>query len=310
VSISVGVLAMAATGYLAAGAIVYDRVSLVDPGCDGPAVPASFKLEGLDTSPYLMPKYDEVQIVSRDPRIALSGWYVPGALGTSGPAVVVVHGLSSCKREEGVLLPAGMLHRHGFSVLLVDLRDHGESAFEDGRYAGGTEEYLDVLGAWDWLQRRGHPAERIGLLGRSMGAASVLIAAGEEPRVAAIWEDSGYANVGEAIHDELVRRKFPTLLAPAGILAARVIAGDDITSRSPLGAVAKLHRPLFITHGDADSRFSVRFAYELAEAVRASGESAEIWIVRGAGHVEGAEREPQEYERRLADFFGRTLGAG
>jgi fermentation-respiration switch protein FrsA (DUF1100 family) len=256
-----------------------------------------------------MPKYEEVRIASRDPRIALSGWYVPGALGRSGPAVVVVHGLSSCKRQGGVLLPAGMLHRHGFSVLLVDLRDHGESAFEDGRYAGGTEEYLDVLGAWDWLQLRGHPAQRIGLLGRSMGAASVLIAAGEEPRVAATWEDSGYAAVDEAIHDELVRQRYPTWLAPAGILAARVIAGDDIASRSPLGAVTKLHgRPLFITHGDRDESFSVRFAYELADAVRRSGGRVELWIVRGAGHVQAAQLVPQEYERRLADFFARTLG--
>ena len=51
-----------------------------------------------------------------------------------------------------------MLARSGFSVLMMDLRDAGDSDVEDGRVAWGTEEYLDVLGAWDWLKfGEGHP---------------------------------------------------------------------------------------------------------------------------------------------------------
>ena len=96
--------------------------------------------------------------------------------------MILVHGLKSCRRDENVLMPAGMLRRHGFGVLLIDLRDHGDSDDEDLRFAGGTEEYLDVLGAWDWLAAQGVPKDRIGILGMSFGAATTVIAGGEEPR--------------------------------------------------------------------------------------------------------------------------------
>ena len=44
-----------------------------------------------------------------------------------------------------------MLHRAGFGVLLIDLRNHGASDIDNGRWAGGSKEFLDALGAWDWL---------------------------------------------------------------------------------------------------------------------------------------------------------------
>ena len=197
---SAAILAAGLVGaYLLVGALVYEELARVDTDCTGAVqgnTPASFSLAGVDTAPYLMPEYEAVSFPGRDRRTTVSGWYVPGGSDAGGPAVVVVHGLDSCKRQAGVLTAAGMLHRHGFDVLLIDLREHGDSTFEDGRHAGGSEEYLDVLGAWDWLVAQGHPTERIGLYGQSLGAASALIATGREPRVAATWEDSSYGQVG------------------------------------------------------------------------------------------------------------------
>ena len=181
IAISVEAVAMTifAVGYGAASAVVYDKLTKVTGDCP-PAWaendPTDFKLYGydggpvpdredFDTSPYFMPEPEVVTIPSRDAGIEVSGWYIPAAEPDT-PTVIVVHGVTACKRDHAVLLPAGMLHRNGFSVLLIDLRDHGDSTFEDGRYAGGTEEHRDVLGAWDWLQSaKGVPAERIGWSG-------------------------------------------------------------------------------------------------------------------------------------------------
>jgi uncharacterized protein len=207
-----------------------------------------------------------------------------------------------------VLLPAGMLYRNGTSVLIIDLRDHGDSTYEDGRFAGGTEEYQEVLGGWDWLRSKGFAAERIGLFGESMGAATVLIAAGQEPRVAAVWEDSSYARLDEAVDAELHRNGYPTFLSGAGILVARLVSGDDLTSLSPEDAARKLGtRPVFITHGTADTRLSVAYAGELAAAVREGGGSVEPWIVQGVDHIDAVSEMTAEYERRLVDFFKRAL---
>ena len=41
-----------------------------------------------------------------------------------------------------------------------------------------------------------------------------VIAGGEEPRVRAVWEDSSFADMGEAIRDYLTHEGYPTFLEP------------------------------------------------------------------------------------------------
>lgn len=317
------VLTISALGYGAASAVVYEKLSKVSGDCP-PAWeandPTGFELiafegglvEGhadFDTTPYLMPAPETVTIPSRDAGIDVSGWYVP-ADAPDAPTVIVVHGLTACKHDHAVLLPAGMLHRNGFSVLLIDLRDHGDSTVEDRRYAGGTEEYRDVLGAWDWLQsEKGVPAHRIGLAGVSLGAATVLIATGHEPRVAATWEDSSYAALPSMIRDELAREGYPTFLESGAGLVAQVMSGDDITSYSPLDGIRQLAgRPIFITHGDRDERISIRYGHDLVTAAEAAGSTPGTWFVAGSGHTQAMVDQPAEYERHLVEFFAGTIG--
>ena len=314
-------IAIPLLAYGVASTVVWDRLTRVSAeDCMrkwGANTPESFTYEGgsaLDTRPWSMPAPVDVRIPSRDPGIELAAWWLPAedvSAGVSAPAVIVVHGFTACRRDHDVLLPAGMLHRHGFSVLLIDLRDHGDSTKVDGRFAGGTDEYRDVLGAWDWLQaERGLARSSIGLLGVSLGAATVLLATGQEPGVAAVWEDSSYADLGSAIDAELTRGDYPTFLAPGGVLIARVVSGDDLVSYSPLDAVHRLDgRPLFITHGTADERLSVEYGHRLEAAVRADGGSVDSWYIEGAGHTKGMATQSAEYERRLVAFFGRALPA-
>ncbi len=306
------IVGLLVVGYGVAGAMIYNTLSDVSQTCTARLnnnTPSAFTVEDMDTSALAMEDYEDVSFPSRDPNIAISGWYVPAENEADAPAVILVHGLRSCKYSTEVLLPGGMLHNAGFNVLLIDMRDHGDSTVEDRRYAGGTEEYRDVLGAWDWLiAENGIPAERIGLFGTSLGAATVMIAAGEEPRVAAVWGDSGFADINDAIVAELSRNGYPTFLASSASLMSQVIAGDNITGFSPLAAMAKLDgRPIFITHGDADTRLSVQYASDLAEAVRAAGGEVEPWIVPGSGHVSAMFDHPDEYETRLVTFFRESL---
>src|SRR4029450_13001357 len=142
VAVATVVASTAIAGYGDASFVVYDELTKVTGDC--PVAwesndPTGFKLmahdgapvlghEDFDTAPYLMPEPETVTIPSRDPGIEVSGWYIP-ATERDAPTVIVVHGLTACNREHAVLLPAGMLHRHGFSVLLIDLRDHGDSTF-------------------------------------------------------------------------------------------------------------------------------------------------------------------------------------
>jgi fermentation-respiration switch protein FrsA (DUF1100 family) len=148
------------------------------------------------------------------------------------------------------------------------------------------------------------PEERIGLLGISLGAATVLIASGEEPRVTATWEDSSYADIGVAIRAELARNGYPQFLEAGGVAMAQILSGDDLTSRSPLAAVGRMTgRRLFITHGTDDGRLSVDYSSALTAAAETADVDMTSWIVQGADHTEAMWLEPAAYERHLTEFF-------
>jgi dipeptidyl aminopeptidase/acylaminoacyl peptidase len=299
--------------YLYARAWILDRLLAVVPNCDERWIgqtPAAFAVPGVDAGPFQMPDYEVVTIPSRDAAISLSGWYIGSDAGRAARAVVIVHGHNSCKREDRILLAAGMLHRHGISVLLIDLRNHGDSTVHTGRFAGGTREYRDALGAWDWLvTAKGFDPAHVGLMGFSLGAATAVIAAGIEPRVAATWADSGFADLEATLRAELARSEYPRWFASAAYLVIRTERGDDLTSLSPAAAVAKLNgRPLYIVHGTADTRLSVQYANDLAAEYRTSGGTIEPWIVEGSGHTEAIVDHAAEYERRLVSFFLSTVG--
>lgn len=302
-------------GYLGAAALVYDEVSRVPVDCDGnyegysPAgwSPPAWATD-FDPAPYFTNEYETVRIPSRDDGIELHGWWLP-ATEAAAPAVVVVHGRGGCVRHPEVLAPAAMLHRLGYEVLLIDLRDHGASTVEDGRYAGGTEEYRDVMGAVDWLLDRDVPPTEVGLLGTSLGAATVIIAAGVDERIGAVWEDSGYAVMERRIAEELEQKGLPTILAPAATLIARVISGDDLASHTVMREVEHLAgRHLSVTHGEEDATTYVAHAHDLLAQALASGVLVDQWIVPGAGHVAAMFQHPEEYEARLGAFFERAFG--
>jgi dipeptidyl aminopeptidase/acylaminoacyl peptidase len=318
---------VAAIAYAAASWRLFDLISQSEPHCGtgddgrprfGAETPAAFGTEGLpadvggrvDTAAYAMTDYRDVTVRSRD-GIDLAAWWVPGPRPDS-PAVVLAHGVGSCRRDPVVLLPAGMLHRNGFAVLLIDLREQGDSPVRDGRFSGGVRERLDVLGAWDWLRANGVPAERIGLFGESNGAATVLLATAAEPAVAAVWEDSSYADPWTAVREEIRRHGAPEILIP-GAVAWGLAAGIDLDRARPVDAMAAIgRRPVAIVHGATDTRVDPHHAFDLAAAVTAArdpaGPAVQPWIVPGADHLRASFIAADEYERRLVAFFGSALG--
>jgi dipeptidyl aminopeptidase/acylaminoacyl peptidase len=302
--------------YFGIGYVLYDRLSNVAGSCDRHAVnqPDNFADNvgwwgDFDFSPYQMDEYRQVRFPSREAGIEIAAYYIERQ--PDGPTVIVVHGLGSCKRDHAVLTPAGMLARANFNVLVVDVRDVGESTFEDGRSAIGNAEYRDVLGAWDWLvNEQNIPPAQIGLLGNSLGAATTLIAFDQEPRVAAIFVDSPFADLRQIIREELDRNNYPRFLTPSGLIMARIVAGDNLTAHDPANAIRTAgERPIFILHGTADQRIGVHHSEQLAAIAAETGANATVWIIEGAEHVRAAATHTDEYEAQLIAFFQEALTA-
>lgn len=296
--------------YLAAGYMVYNKLSAVEPGGgdDAGNTPASFQntveeWPDFDVSPFVMKEYEAVRFPSRQPGLELTGWYVSGDSGA--PVVILTHGIGSCKCSTRILVAAGMLNRNGFNVFMYDMREHGESDIEDGRAAIGTEEYLDLLGAWDWLiGEKGFTPEQIGVYGQSLGAATTLIAFGQETKLAAAFVDSPFSDLRVIINEELSRNNYPTFLVPGALLMAKVVAGDDLTSFGPQAALTNdAGRPIFIVHGTGDTRINVHHARDLAALGEQAGANLTVWIPENVGHVEAEFASPEEYEQKLVEFF-------
>ncbi len=319
-----------ALSYAGVSYAVYDGLATAKGGCWPSAAsntPDHFTLDakwdaGL-AARYRMPTFQDVVFRSRDPSIAsvdLAAWWVPadGASAASAPAVVVVHGIMSCRREASVLLAAGMLHQHGYSVFIMDMRNHGDSGFSpDRQIAGGSVEYLDVLGGWDWVREQGVPADRIGIVGFSLGSAVVLTAGGEEPSVRAVWADSSFTKMDRALalflKDQLRQQSSPLALASDTLVPGAVLwgrsRGVDFLKFNPIDEVAKYQgRHLAFVHGAEDAVLPASMSAENHDAAVAAGaHAADVFVVPGAGHTEAVYADPSGYEARLTAFFGEAL---
>lgn len=308
---------------------MYDQFTYVKGGCWPEAAantPDAFTADakwgaGL-TAPYQMPKPQDVVFHSRDAAIAdtnLAAWWIPASAtsAASAPAVVVVHGIYSCRREASVLMAAGMLHKNRFSVLIMDMRNHGDSGFDaDHRVAAGADEYLDVQGGWDWVRAQGVPADRIGIMGFSFASGVTVIAGGEEASVPAVWADSSYTETGRAMglfgEDQLRGHSPIAPLVPSlipGVVQWGRLNGIDFLRFDPIKEVAKYSgRSLAFVHGTNDTALPAEMATTMHDAAIAAGAtSPDPWVVPGAGHTEAIYVDPTGYESRLVAFFDRAL---
>src|SRR4051812_14645713 len=271
IALLVGVTAV----YAGAGFLAYQDLSVVHQHCDSrpfaSQTPADFTIVDPltqklpDVTRYRFDDFTDVAFPTRGGGLTIRGWYAPPRDPSRG--VVVVHGYDACRRDWNVLVPAGMLHRAGFGVLLPDLRNHGDSDIDDGRWAGGAKEYLDVLGAWDWLRGQGVPAARIGVLGVSLGAATATIATGEEPGIAATWADSSYASFSVAAAEYADSKGYPAWVAGPAVPIGHLLGDTALATRDPGDEVLRLAgRPFFIVQGLDDTTVRPHNAIDLSAA--------------------------------------------
>ncbi len=225
----------------------------------------------------------------------LYGWYAPHR---NTASIVLLHGSSSDRRS--VLVEARALARAGFGVLLFDWPGHGES---QGSIQMGAAERFALKAALDWLTRRPEvDASRIGALGVSMGGYILAQVAADDARVkAAILVSAPHDLRAQTLYEY---RGWGPLSQQPAILAQRAhgVGLDDRNARDSIGDFAP--RPLLVIAGAEDPVVPPESPWMLA---RATGPSARVWVVPGAGHVDFAKVAPLAYPRRVVEFFGGAL---
>lgn len=236
-----------------------------------------------------------------DDGVVLSAWYVPSS---NGAAVVLLHGAGSTRSS--TLPHAAVLARHGYGVLLLDARGHGDSGGQAMDLGWHGED--DIAVAVRFL--RGRPeveAGRIGAVGLSMGGEEALGALGADIPLAAVVAEGATGRVAadHAWLDETFgwRGRVQQVLERA-ITATADLLTDASPPRSLRSSVARSDAPvLLVAAGRVGDEG--RAARHIASA---APDRVEIWTVGGATHTAGLTTRPAEWERRVVAFLDDALG--
>jgi dipeptidyl aminopeptidase/acylaminoacyl peptidase len=243
-------------------------------------------------------EFEEVTFKAVD-GLQLQGCWIP--VPDSERAVIILHGHGGSLDWDIHRAPA--LNTAGFNVFLFDFRAHGRS---QGRLATfGYLERQDVLGAVEFLQQRS--VKRIGLLGFSYGGMASMLAAPICPDVHAVVTDGGPARLRTALAARAVELYLPRWLA--GPLAWLIVAitsvrlGVNLFHYEPVRWVGKIApRPILFIHGELD-----QYCPDFDDLYAAAGEPKEVWRLAGVNHTKASETNPEEFHRRVIEFFDQYL---
>lgn len=242
--------------------------------------------------------HEEMNIASFD-GLNLHGKYYEYAPGA--PVELMFHGYRGTAERD---LSGGVQRcfKLGRSALIVDQRCSGNSGGKTITF--GINEHRDCLSWVDFMIDRFGPDVKIILTGISMGASTVLMAAGRDlpPNVIGVLADCGY-NSARDIISKVIRQMGlpPAVCYPLVKLGARLFGGFDLDEFSPEEAMKRCKVPVIFFHGDQDELVPCemsRINYE------ACGCRKRLVIVSGAGHGLSYPVAPEAYLDALWDFFG------
>jgi fermentation-respiration switch protein FrsA (DUF1100 family) len=231
------------------------------------------------------------------PTESVSGWF---ARGEGRGAILLLHGIRADRTQ--MVDRARFLLAEGYSVLLIDLPSHGESSGE--RITFGAHEAAGVSVALRYLAKE-LPGERIGAIGVSLGAASLVLSRPSPPLNAVVLE-SMFPSIADAVENRLVMRFGPVGSVFAPLLLWQLPLRADVSADDlrPGVAVSSLGAPLLVTSGTKDRHTPWA---ETERIFAAAKQPKELWAVHGAAHVDLYAYDPAAYKARVLTFLSRHL---
>lgn len=227
--------------------------------------------------------------------------------GPSRGTILLAHGFqSSGEWDFGCILEP--YFQMGFDLLLIDQRAHLQS---QGRYLTmGVRESRDVADWCRWLAARRGPGHRIVPDGISMGATSVLLAAGSDlpDNVVGVIADCPFTSPREIFESVMAQLHLPRALLWGAGLCCRVMAGFSIDGASTVEALKGCTLPLLMAHGEADD--FVPCAMGRASFAAAASTDKQLLTVPGAGHGMSYLVDRPRVHAALTAFLDRLCPAG
>ncbi len=151
------------------------------------------------------------------------------------------------------MLPfAELLHRAGYSALLLDARNHGQS--DNDSFSSMPRFAEDLESGLDWLARQ--PVvdpQRCYLLGHSVGAAATLLTASRRSDLCGVVSIAAFAHPAELMKRQMQAHHVP--FRPIGWFLLRYIEwviGARFDDIAPCHTIRSISCPVLLVHGEAD----------------------------------------------------------
>jgi alpha-beta hydrolase superfamily lysophospholipase len=229
---------------------------------------------------------------------SIAGWWVDK--GEDAPVVLLLHAVRADRST--MVSRARLLIQHGFSVLLIDLQGHGETPGE--AVTLGYRESADVVAARDWIKRTA-PGRKVGVVGCSLGGASVLLASQPSGFDAVVLE-AVYPRISRAVENRIRIRVGPLapILSPLLLMQLEPRLHIAVSDLEPIRSIGRLEAPVLIVAGSKDEHTTLEESRELFDA---AVEPKSLWIVDGPRHQDLLAYDRQGYEEHVVGFLRKTL---
>ena len=224
--------------------------------------------------------------------------------------IIFVHGMTVDKNDEGIFFRAEKkLNKIGFSTLRFDFRAHGKSQGDSVKDFTISGEIKDLEAVVDYFENKG--VKNIGLGGASFGGSiSALYAGKHSNKIKAlflanpclnyekcflnpttVWARKYFKNIFERIDKdgfvEIGSQKFQ--------LGRQLF--EEMKNYNPCDELDKFKYPLFIVHGNEDSKISYCDVITCFNSL--SNKDKELKIINGSEH--GFHNEP--FETQVVDMI-------
>jgi uncharacterized protein len=218
--------------------------------------------------------------------VDLAAWHCATTVTPRRGTIIYLHGIGD-NRGTAVGLVDRFV-RGGFDLVAFDARAHGDSGGD--RWTYGYYEKRDLRRVIDQIG-----ADRVVVIGHSLGAAVALQAAPLDQRIRAVVAVATFSDLRTIATERAPFVFTPRLIAGAFARAERDgnFKVDDV---SPLKAAALITVPVLLVHGENDHNTPPAHSWRVFEALRGP---KKLLVVPGAGHNDvlngGAWREIESW---------------
>ena len=238
---------------------------------------------------------EECSITSFDGLKLLGKYYEPGA-----PIELMFHGYRG-NAERDLCGGIQRCFSLGRSALIVDQRGSGKSGGNVITF--GIKEHQDCLSWVDFMVEHFGEDVKIYLTGISMGASTVLMAAGKPlpPQVIGVVADCGFTSAKAIIQRVIRQLKLPVFpVYPLICLGAWLWGDFKLNEYSALEAVKTISVPVVFAHGLDDDFVPWEMSRENYDAC--ASEQKHLCLIPDTGHGLAYLIDPEGYKQALRTF--------